>query len=113
MKRMGHGVYLLCFGVLSIFCVSGVSVVAKEDKTPGFERMFSLSGNDWRICADADGKGRERRMFDAEASASEWILASVPGNIQADLEAAHLLKPLWYGTGRSATGGSCPEGLVV
>ena len=31
----------------------------------------------------------------------DWIPAKVPGNIQADLEAAHVLNPLWYGTGDS------------
>ncbi len=29
----------------------------------------------------------------------DWLRASVPGNVQADLEAAHRLKPLWYGAG--------------
>jgi len=58
-----------------------------------------LSGTDWWIHDDPDGKGAERGMPEADASSPEWIAASVPGNIQADLEAAHLLKPLWYGAG--------------
>ena len=31
----------------------------------------------------------------------DWLPAMVPGNIQADLESARLLKPLWYGAGDS------------
>ncbi len=62
-------------------------------------RNLSLSGMDWRIHEDADGSGAERRLFEADLSSAGWIPATVPGNVQADLEAAHLLKPLWYGAG--------------
>lgn len=58
---------------------------------------LSLSGTDWWIRADADGKGAEQKWFSAAAPAEGWIPAQVPGNIQADLEAAHQLRPLWYG----------------
>jgi beta-mannosidase len=58
-----------------------------------------LSGADWRIHDDADGKGDQRGMPLADPAAADWIPATVPGNIQADLEAAHQLKPLWYGAG--------------
>jgi beta-mannosidase len=48
-------------------------------------RTLQLSGPDWWIqAAGADG---------------QQIPAQVPGNIQADVERAHLLKPLWYGVG--------------
>jgi beta-mannosidase len=58
-----------------------------------------LSGTDWCIHADAESKGVEQRLFEADASSSGWIPATVPGNIQADLEAAQQLNPLWYGAG--------------
>jgi len=63
------------------------------------ENSFSLSGTDWRIHDDTDGKGAEQLLLETDASTPGWIPATVPGNIQADLEAAHLLKPLWYGAG--------------
>jgi hypothetical protein len=62
-------------------------------------RQILLSGADWRIHEDAAGKGKEKRLFEADMSSPGWIPATVPGNIQADLEAAHQLKPLWYGAG--------------
>ena len=64
------------------------------------DQAMELSGNDWHICADPDGNGAEQRLFDADPKA--WIAATVPGNIQADLEAAKELKPLWYGAGDPA-----------
>jgi len=50
-----------------------------------------LSGNDWKI---KDSPGDSTVAF-----CSNWIPATVPGNIQADLETARVLKPLCYGTG--------------
>ena len=44
-------------------------------------------------------RARNSGLFAADASSAGWIPATVPGNIQADLEAAHVLKPLWYGAG--------------
>ena len=58
---------------------------------------ISLSGSDWYIHAGAGGEANALRS--AEVPGSGWIPATVPGNIQADLEAAHQLKPLWYGAG--------------
>lgn len=60
---------------------------------------LSLSGTNWWIHDDPDGKGVERRLFEANTSSPEWSAATVPGNIQSDLEAARQLKPLWYGAG--------------
>ena len=81
----------------------------------GPSRVISLSGSDWSLHDDPDGQGADRRLDVADPSApgatlrsqrclpslrsTSWIPASVPGNIQADLEAAHQLKPLWYGAG--------------
>ena len=68
---------------------------------PEASATIQLSGTDWRIHEDAKGNGAEQRLFAADPASPDWIPATVPGNIQADLEAAHLLKPLWYGGGDS------------
>lgn len=60
---------------------------------------LSLSGSDWYIHEDAAGDGLARGFPLADAAGPGWIPARVPGNIQSDLEAAHELKPLWYGAG--------------
>jgi hypothetical protein len=88
---------------------SPVAVSGKDGKpgttkaplaTPGRAiEALCLSGADWRIHDDADGKGDQRGMPLADPAAADWTPATVPGNIQADLEAAHQLKPLWYGAG--------------
>ena len=58
-----------------------------------------LSGSDWYIHEDAAGDGEAEGLHLADVPARGWIPACVPGNIQSDLEAAHELKPLWYGAG--------------
>jgi beta-mannosidase len=58
-----------------------------------------LSGPDWRIHDDPDGLGQTRWVHDGSPPPDGWIPAQVPGNIQADLESAHRLAPLWYGEG--------------
>ena len=60
---------------------------------------LSLSGADWFIREDADGSGEAAGLPRADLREPGWIPATVPGNIQADLEAAHELAPLWYGAG--------------
>lgn len=60
---------------------------------------LTLSDSNWRIHEDADGTGEALGLHSADVSAPGWIPATAPGNIQADLEAAHQLKPLWYGAG--------------
>ena len=60
---------------------------------------ISLSGSDWYIREDAAGNGEAEALYTADIPAKGWIPACVPGNIQADLEAAHELNPLWYGAG--------------
>jgi hypothetical protein len=81
---------------LAPLCHPGVAVAADRLASSA---TLPLSGGDWRIHEDADGKGAEHRMFEADVSVPGWLPATVPGNIQADLEAAHQLKPLWYGAG--------------
>lgn len=85
---------LLCIAAISL---TVRSLDADEQSDAPCERTLSLSGADWRICSDPDQTGADRRLFDADAS--NWTPATVPGNIQADLEAAHSLSPLWYGDG--------------
>ena len=58
-----------------------------------------LSGSDWYIHEDAAGDGEAAGLHLADVPAQGWIPARVPGNVQSDLEAAHELKPLWYGAG--------------
>ena len=58
---------------------------------------LSLSGSDWHIHDDQAGRGAEEEWFNPSVPADGWIAAHVPGNIQADVETAHLLRPLWYG----------------
>jgi beta-mannosidase len=62
------------------------------------QETVSLSGNDWFIHEEPAGVTQETFTV-GPVAAPAWIPAVVPGNIQADLEAAHLLKPLWYGAG--------------
>lgn len=62
-------------------------------------QTIPLSGSDWFIHEDAAGAGEAAGLHLADVPARGWIPACVPGNIQADLEAAHELKPLWYGAG--------------
>ena len=58
-------------------------------------------------------RAQEQRLFEADPSSPGWIPATVPGNIQADLEAAHQLKPLWYGAGDPRLDDVAQKGLVV
>lgn len=58
---------------------------------------FSLAGSDWKLRADPQGRGAEETFFTADPATADWIRAKVPGNVQSDVEAAHLIKPLWYG----------------
>jgi beta-mannosidase len=80
-------------------CIWQSPLLAGASEEQASRTSISLSGTDWRVHDDPDGKGAERRLFEADTVSPEWIPATVPGNIQADLEAAHLLKPLWYGAG--------------
>ncbi|MCY4064012.1 MAG: hypothetical protein OXG53_16700 [Chloroflexi bacterium] len=63
------------------------------------QNTLLLSGADWFIHEDAAGTGTADKLYQAAVPAPGWIPARVPGNVQADLEAAHELKPLWYGAG--------------
>ncbi|MBB3067894.1 beta-mannosidase [Paenibacillus baekrokdamisoli] len=58
---------------------------------------LSLNGEDWKIRCENEA-GDESFPFPGQ-DGGEWISATVPGNIQADLERARKLKPLWYGEG--------------
>ena len=60
---------------------------------------LSLSGNDWYIHVAPTTTGARQEFYDADVKQGGWIHSQVPGNIQADLEKAHVLNPLWYGAG--------------
>ena len=84
---------LVC-AVLAVGCGARATAAGAG---PG--RCISLSGSDWHLHDDPDGQGASRGLDVADPSAPGWIPASVPGNVQADLETAHQFKPLWYGAG--------------
>ena len=79
--------------------VGWCAVIASTPNAAQAQSILQLSGTDWRIHDDADGKGVDRGLATTEASGPGWIPAIVPGNIQADLEAARLLRPISYGLG--------------
>ena len=58
-----------------------------------------LSGSDWYIREDAAGAGIMDKLYEEAIPAPGWVPARAPGNVQADLEAAGQLRPLWYGAG--------------
>lgn len=60
-------------------------------------QVLPLSGNDWWIHDDPNSAGASNGFYSASIPGPGWIQAQVPGNIQADVEAAHLVEPLWYG----------------
>lgn len=71
----------------------GMGIAMKDIEKRDLHEEMLLSGQDWFICKDSDGD---------ISCTDQWIPATVPGNIQADLESAHRLKPLWYGMGDPA-----------
>ena len=81
-----------CIAVLAMF--SAVSILAAG---PESADIVSLSGADWWIHDAAAGPGATNGLSSASIPAAGWIPACVPGNIQADVEAAHKLPPVWYG----------------
>ena len=89
---------ILASFVIALQCHYPAAVSAQSTEAPA---IVQLSGTDWRIHEDAGGKGADRGLFAADPASPGWIPATVPGNIQADLEAAHQLQPLWYGAGDS------------
>jgi hypothetical protein len=92
--RLFNLIELLC-AVCTFFVLSHpFNAVAGVPASSAPPNTLSLSGSDWRIQADVDGQGAKRQMFAVDCSSSDWLPASVPGNIQADLEAAHQLKPI-------------------
>lgn len=58
------------------------------------DNEMPLSGSDWFI---HEGNGLD--YGDVMPQNDGWFKSKVPGNIQADLEQNHQLKPLWYGLG--------------
>ena len=58
---------------------------------------WPLAGSDWFIHSTDSAQDTAPAL--AEPTGPGWIPATVPGNIQADLEAARRIGPLWYGAG--------------
>jgi beta-mannosidase len=59
---------------------------------------INLSGNSWFLRPVPQGTDQSAAP-QGDLTAPDWLPAQVPGNIQADLESAHELTPLWYGEG--------------
>ncbi len=80
-----------------VFMVCGFTgAVAADTGSPtASTESMSLSGSDWHI-READASAMPPLPG---SNGPGWIRATVPGNIQSDLEAALQLKPLWYGAG--------------
>ncbi len=72
---------VILFYIFSIICSISISTA----------QTLSLNGNNWKI--------KDIPNDSSITFCNDWIPATVPGNIQADLETARILKPLWYGTG--------------
>jgi len=60
---------------------------------------FCLSGNDWSLSPVITDIQKDLCFYKKFISDNWNIPATVPGNIQADIESALLLTPLWYGAG--------------
>ena len=72
---------------LVAFLISASCVMPSLGATSGRQTIL-LSGNDWLINSGS-----------VLPTDSNWVMATVPGNIQSDLESQHLLYPLSYGDG--------------
>ena len=82
-------------------CMLAIALALSASVVPSAfgDETLSLSGGDWFIHENGSGTVADARSYEADVHQVGWIPAQVPGNIQADLEAAHLLNPLWYGSG--------------
>jgi beta-mannosidase len=85
-------IVLACIAVMVIRSVDSALGAGPESAN-----FLPLSGADWWIHDDPTGSGQTNRDFEARVPAAGWIRVQVPGNIQADVERAHKLRPIWYG----------------
>ena len=58
-----------------------------------------LSGSDWWVHEAGAALSESDVVSSTARPLDGWTPATVPGNIQGDLESAHALNPLWYGPG--------------
>jgi len=83
---------------LCIIISSALFHVSETEAQIAFPKdVIILSGSDWWIHDDPNCRGEQQKMYSADPASGGWIPAEVPGNIQNDLEKAHVLGPLWYG----------------
>lgn len=82
------GIFLIFIMILTV----AIPSIASSNR-----QTLLLSGRDWWIHDDSNSTGESNGFISADMPSMGWIPAQVPGNIQADLEAAHVLPPLWYG----------------
>ncbi len=88
-----------CAGSQAVGGAPGLASAAGGGPGGDADRALSLSGSGWWLHDDPDGKGADRGLAEADPSGPDWVPAAVPGNVQSDLEAAHRLRPIWYGAG--------------
>lgn len=96
--RTGRWWLFVPLAVLVCSWTVNCAFAAGEPEIPPPTAVLELSGTDWFICRDAEA-GQRAQTAQVKTNETHWLPAKVPGNIQADLEAAHRLTPLWYGLG--------------
>lgn len=94
MKEAIRSVQLI---ILFAVTLAGLPLFAETVQAVPLRASISLSGSNWKLHEDPAGDGLQRGFFDGPTSTPGWIPARVPGNIQADVAAAHQVDPLWYG----------------
>ena len=65
-------------------------------------RIVELNGDDWRLGQAPADAAPERAAWQELERVAEWLPATVPGNVRADLVRAGRLPELAYGTGPEA-----------
>ncbi len=83
--------------LLAIAILSGITLSAAAATDVPVHDSILLSGSDWKLHDDPVGQGIQQEYFNSAMNSTGWISATVPGNVQADVEAAHQISPLWYG----------------
>lgn len=88
-------ILLSVFAAVCLLEVLGLSVAIADSA----RQVINLSGSDWLIHEDGNGTGAADNLHSEALAGNGWIPSCVPGNIQTDIEASHLLSPVFYGAG--------------
>jgi len=95
MRRAIASVGNLTVALLIVTTASSPVLTEAADSTGG--HIISISGGDWWLHDGPLGAGVLNGFITNAVPANGWIRAQVPGNIQGDVEDAHLIGPIWYG----------------